>query len=239
MSSEILLDADGFVVLESYLRAVEIDRLINAFEELGEAPHHASGASLAVRAKRGVTFARRNLLSLPFVQEFSGSESVTSLINQISPGLIAVRAILFDKTGGANWTVPWHQDRSIAVAEQIETPGYGPWSKKAGVIHVQPPIEVLRQMITLRFSLDACDADNGPLRTIRRTHHYLMTAAEIEACVANDSDFECTTAAGGVVIMRPLILHASSPAKHVSRRRVLHIEFGPSTLPSGLRWARV
>lgn len=92
-------------------------------------------------------------------------------------------------------------------------------------------------MLTLRFSLDLCDADNGPLRAVPGTHGTLMSQAEIESTVEHQSELLCTTAAGGMVIMRPLLLHASSPAKRVSRRRVLHIEFGPSNLPGGLQWA--
>lgn len=115
--------------------------------------------------------------------------------------------------------------------------GFGPWSVKAGVPHAQPPVQILRQMATLRFSLDPCGDDNGPLRVIAGTHHRVFEPAEIEAIVKRDEETHCTTVAGGVVIMRPLILHASSPAKRVGHRRVLHIKFGSRELPGGLEWA--
>ena len=231
------LEVDGFRTLDRYLDDQMLRTLTAGFENLDHAKPESTGDDEGVRGKRGVTFARRNLLSNALVRSFIAGEPVTSLIDRISPGAVAVRAILFDKTGAANWTVPWHQDRSIAVATRIDVPGFGPWSKKAGVVHVQPPVSVLEAMVTLRFSLDACGPDNGPLRTIAATHRNILSAAEVERVVRDRPESICATSAGGVVIMRPLILHASSPAKVIGHRRVLHIEFGPPALPGELRWA--
>jgi ectoine hydroxylase-related dioxygenase (phytanoyl-CoA dioxygenase family) len=102
---------------------------------------------------------------------------------------------------------------------------------------VQPPLEVLKQMVTLRFHLDACDADNGPLRVIAATHHRILNQNEIDGLTTESTQTICTVAAGGLVLMRPLLLHASSPAENVRHRRVIHVEYGPPTLPGGLNWA--
>ena len=40
-----------------------------------------------------------------------------------------------------------------------------------------------------------------------------------------------------MMLMRLLLLHASSKATGASRRRVLHFLFGPPRLPLGLAWA--
>lgn len=229
------LSEDGFIAMDRCLDDLAVDSLIARIEQ--DNGDHDDTPS--VRRKRGVAFARRNLLSTPLVQDFLQRDAVCSLLSAVGPGLIAVRAILFDKTGSVNWTVPWHQDRSIAVREKKEVEGFGPWSNKAGVVHVQPNAETLRRMITLRFSLDPCDADNGPLRVIPGTHHDILEPSALEERVRHGSECQCTTAAGGVVVMRPLILHASSPAGRVAHRRVLHIEFGPPELPGGLQWASV
>jgi hypothetical protein len=98
-------------------------------------------------------------------------------------------------------------------------------------------VEILRQMFTLRLHLDACGLDNGPLRVIPGTHDRILDASEIENFICRGSAIDCTTSAGGLVIMRPLILHSSHPAKLPSHRRVIHIEFGPRELPMPLRWA--
>jgi hypothetical protein len=80
----------------------------------------------------------------------------------LGPAARPVRAILFDKTAANNWMVPWHQDRTIAVHARHEVPGFGPWSVKGGVVHVEPPFDVIAGMITIRAHLDACGEDNAP-----------------------------------------------------------------------------
>lgn len=232
---QLKLSEDGFVAMGRFLDKQTIDSLIARIEQ--DQDDHDDTPS--VRRKRGITFARRNLLSTRLVQSFLRIDEVRALLPAIGPELIAVRAILFDKTGSANWTVPWHQDRSIAVRERRDAAGFGPWSNKAGVVHVQPPLEILTRMITVRFSLDPCDAGNGPLRVIPGTHRRILDPTELEEKVRQGPEYQCTTDAGGVVIMRPLILHASSPARRVAHRRILHIEFGPPELPGGLEWASV
>jgi ectoine hydroxylase-related dioxygenase (phytanoyl-CoA dioxygenase family) len=151
-----------------------------------------------------------------------------------------VRGILFDKTPGANWKVPWHQDLTIAVKQKREAPGFGPWSIKAGIPHVQPPIEVLQRMVTLRLHLDECDADNGPLRVLPGTHRHGRLSSEAIAeqrCLA--SEVLCTSPRGGALLMKPLLLHASSPCRSPRHRRVVHLEWSSDTLPHGLQWHSV
>lgn len=220
----------GFLTLHNFLDVPEVQALTTAVEAL---PTDARSS----RVRRGTAFARRNLLELDFIRALILKTRVRELVDAIAPESMAVRAILFDKAGAANWTVPWHQDRSIAVRERIEIASFGPWSTKGGVIHVQPPVEILRAMFALRFHLDPCGTDNGPLRVISGTHHHILESNEIETAVATQEQISCLTRAGGLLVMRPLLLHASSPATKPSHRRVIHIEFGPLTLPAGLQWA--
>jgi hypothetical protein len=220
----------GWFVIDHFLSPVAVQRAIGDAEA-------TTRDGQSARVRRGVAFARRNLLELEFVREIISDPGVQRVIADIAPGSVAVRAILFDKTGEANWTVPWHQDRSIAVRARIDARGFGPWSVKSGIPHVQPPLDVLRQMLTLRFHLDPCGPDNGPLRVIPGTHKYILDQHQIEACVETRAQIPCTTGAGGLLIMRPLLLHASSPAKTGLHRRVIHVEFGPPRLPGGVEWA--
>lgn len=140
--------------------------------------------------------------------------------------------ILFDKTGSANWTVPWHQDRSIAVRERIDVAGFGPWSNKSGIIHVQPPLAILERMLTLRFNLDPCGSESGPLRVLAATHRRILEASEVEAAVATMPQTVCATGAGGLVVMWPLILHASSPGGNLSAPNASRILSPPTSLPA-------
>jgi len=150
-----------------------------------------------------------------------------------------VRAILFDKTADTNWKVPWHQDRTIAVRNRCDHPGFGPWSTKDGVVHVEPPASVLERMVTVRVHIDDCGPDNGPLRVLPGTHRLgRLDAPSIEHAKATIPESICTVARGGIIAFAPLLLHASSPALVPEHRRVVHLEFAADPLPEGLDWAR-
>lgn len=150
---------------------------------------------------------------------------------------IPVRGIYFDKRPETNWLVAWHQDLTLALKEQAELPGFGPWSVKEGVPHVQPPIQLLEQMLTVRLHLDDTDASNGALRVLSGTHRLgRLSAGAIQSCRETHEEVLCEAKAGDVLLMRPLLLHASSRSSAQRRRRVLHIEFAGFPLPEPLEW---
>jgi len=181
----------------------------------------------------------RNLANLlPAVARLAESQEIAGLLASLGlPGGFLVRSILFDKQAGANWKVPWHQDLTIAVRERKEVAGFGPWSEKRGVPHVQPPVEILERMVTLRIHLDECDQDNGPLRVLPGSHrHGVLCAESIKRWRLEHSEVICSAARGAVLAMRPLLLHASSQAIRPRHRRVIHLEFEATELSGGLEW---
>jgi ectoine hydroxylase-related dioxygenase (phytanoyl-CoA dioxygenase family) len=196
-----------------------------------------SGA--AVRDRGRTVYAARNLLTLsPAVRRLADAPAVRHLVEPLlGPAARVVRAILFDKTPGANWKVAWHQDLSIAVAERRDVPGFGPWSVKAGVPHVQPPAELLARMVTVRLHLDDCGPDNGPLLVLPGSHRAgPLDAPAVQAWRRRVPAVGCHVPAGGAVMMRPLLLHASAAAATPGHRRVVHLEWPAGGLPGGLRW---
>lgn len=150
----------------------------------------------------------------------------------------AVRAILFDKSPDTNWLVTWHQDLTIAVRKKREVSGFGPWSVKEGLPHVQPPAELLERMLTLRLHLDDADEENGALHVLPGTHTLgKLDAERIQALRAEIPEHVCTAKAGDVLMMRPLLLHASGKSSIARHRCILHVEFADFELPAGLEWA--
>jgi len=142
--------------------------------------------------------------------------------------------ILFNKTPDANWKVVWHQDRTIAVRERKDVAGFGPWSVKEGVHHVQPPASIMSKMIAIRLHLDESRENNGPLRVIPGSHRDgYLSGKDIEVWRERSSVI-CTVQKGGAILMRPLLLHASSSSLKPEPRRVIHLEFAACDLPSGL-----
>ena len=124
------------------------------------------------------------------------------------------------------------------MKQRIDVSGYGPWSIKEGVPHVQPPIEILETMVTVRLHLDDCDESNGPLRVIPGSHRMgRLDAADIVKSRANQKEVICSMQAGGALLMRPLLLHASSEASAPTHRRVIHLEYAACPLADGLEWA--
>ena len=181
----------------------------------------------------------RNLLRISDrVSQLATSPRLIPILEElVGASVFPVRAIFFDKTAESNWRVPWHQDLTIALKERIDTPGFGPWSIKEGVPHVQPTIEILDRMCAVRLHLDDCDANNGALRVIAGSHlNGELSAEQIGELVRAKAEFTCIAARGDTLIMRPLLLHASSPAQSPSHRRVLHIEYACDELPNGLEW---
>ena len=131
----------------------------------------------------------------------------------------------------------WHQDVTIAVQEKVEVEEFGPWTTKAGVIHVQPPASVLEHMLSVRLHLDPCPATNGALRVIPGSHlHGRIPEEKVPAIRTTIPEHVCEVGLGGALLMRPLLLHASSPSQNAAHRRVIHLDFASAQLPSGMRW---
>jgi len=159
------------------------------------------------------------------------------LLGLLPKGLSPVRSILFDKTPEENWPVAWHQDLTITVKEKIESEGYGPWSTKGGAIHVQPPATVLSEMMTLRIHLDETSSLNGALRVIPKSHSKGKISSKDISAHIDASEFTCECDPGDVLLMSPLILHASKRSEKPNRRRIIHFEYAPlSSLAKALTW---
>jgi hypothetical protein len=226
------LDSHGFTLLPDGVAEVDVDSLLRAIEAA------TSRDSGSVRRRESV-YAIRNVLDVvPEARELAESPQLRTLVEPVlGASCFPVRGILFDKVSGANWKVPWHQDLSIAVRERIEVEGFGPWSQKAAVPHVQPPTEVLERILTLRLHLDNCHSTNGPLRVLPASHRDgRLSAQQIAEWRERAAEVSCVLPRGGVLLMRPLLLHASSAAQVPGHRRVLHIEWAAEELPGGLQW---
>jgi hypothetical protein len=142
---------------------------------------------------------------------------------------VPFRATLFDKSPRNNWLIVWHQDTALPLRERHDVPRWGPWSVKGGITYAHAPADALSRVIALRLHLNESHAGNGPLRVLPGTHTLgVLSDAEIRRLSEAIAAVDCLVPAGGVVAMRPLILHASSKAQVDHPRRVLHIEYADS-----------
>lgn len=148
-----------------------------------------------------------------------------------------VRAILFDKSEAANWSLAWHQDRTIAVRERRAVAGFGPWTVKQGLLHVAPPFALLEAMVTLRVHLDPAGEGNAPLLVAPGSHRLgRIPEPEIDAMVARCGTLACVAEAGDIWAYATPILHASAASAAPQRRRVLQVDYAAAPLPGGLEW---
>lgn len=221
-----LLDRDGAVVVPGLIESERAECLCSLADRLLATSENPS---------RGV---RGALGRCPDFSEVLALDRVRALLGAVlGKGWFPVRSILFDKSPDANWLVPWHQDTTIAVRERRDVSGFGPWSVKNEIPHVQPLAEVLAAMVTVRFHLDECDETNGALWIAPGSHRAgIIPSDRIEPESRKSSAVCCDVARGGALLMRPLVLHRSGKSIGSRRRRVLHIECASRPLPDGLEW---
>ncbi len=206
----------GFAVLPETVGKEETDHLL---AELGkmELP----------RSRAGV----RHAMRIPVVAEIAGKGLLLELAREIlGKDALPFRATLFDKSPTANWLVVWHQDTALPLLERREMAGWGPWSVKEGVHYAHAPASALEQVVALRVHLDDSTSENGPLRVLPATHTLgVLTDEQIHGLSEKVYEVECVVPRGGVLAMRPLIVHASSKSRTEAPRRVLHVEYASSS----------
>lgn len=152
---------------------------------------------------------------------------------------MAIQCTYFEKSSKKNWLVPWHQDLSLPLRTYSTHPSFKSWSNKAGQYYAQPPATLLEQVIAVRLQLDDATVENGALRVIPGSHRFgRLDDAAIKMLRQNNKETICAVPAGSAMVMRPLLLHASSKASNCQPRRVLHFLFAPTTLlrPFGMDW---
>ena len=202
--------------------------VLHSLAELSGALHGLPSERAGVRI-HGIE-ALRSILG---VEGAVGAVATEFLGQQCRP----VRAILFDKTAATNWSLAWHQDRTVCVKQRIDVVGYGPWTTKGGMQHVAPPFEVLGRMITLRVHLDDVPADNSPLLIAPGSHVVgRVPIDEYDDVVARCGMYACLAKAGDVWVYATPILHASEAARLAGHRRVLPIDYSADGLAGGLEW---
>lgn len=206
------LHDDGFAIALEVIEQCEIDSLLDELR-----------ATVLPRSRAGIRHAMRH----PGIANIARSAELLDLVQEtLGREALPFRATLFDKSPASNWLVAWHQDTALPLREHCETPGWGPWSIKEGLTYAHAPAEALSQVLALRLHLDDSTTENGPLRVLPGTHRQgVLTDDEMHSLAHRFAVVECTVPRGGVLAMRPLVVHASSKSTSQLPRRVLHIEY--------------
>lgn len=206
----------GFAIVPEVLDHREVDAILQNLK-----------ATTLQRSRAGA----RHLLSVSAVAALATDSRLLALAAEaLACEPIPFGATLFDKSPDANWLVVWHQDTALPLVERREVAGWGPWSQKAGVIYAHAPARALSKVVALRMHLDDSTPANGPLRVLPGTHSLgVLSDAQIQDAARRIEPVTCSVERGGVIVMRPLVVHASSRVSAAASRRVLHLEYAAAT----------
>lgn len=212
------VETEGLAILSDFLTRREVADLLRE-----------TGASPLPRGRAGIRHALRH----PAFAELARDPRLLAVAREaLGSTAVPFHATLFDKSPEANWLVVWHQDTALPLKEKRETSGWGPWSIKDGVLYAHAPARALNHVLAIRVHLDDSTTENGPLRVLPGTHTSgLLTDDAIHEFEQRVQPVECVVASGGVLVMRPLLVHASSKSRVGAARRVLHIEYASSMCP--------
>ena len=224
------IQTSGYTILDDVYSHQETQNIIALITE-------ASQGSDAFRKTEDLFAIRRFLKEIPEVKPLIFSRKLKSIISDFfGAAFFVVKSIYFDKPEKSNWFVGWHQDLTISVNKRADLPGFSFWTKKFEQYAVQPPIEFLDTGFTIRIHLDNTDENNGALKIIPGSHLKNVLRPD-DPDIQLQSKKLCPVRAGGIMVMRPLLMHASDRTTSNNQRRVIHIEFNRLELPVELEWA--
>ncbi|MGN7783135.1 phytanoyl-CoA dioxygenase family protein [Niabella sp. 22666] len=230
MVQKVQIIKHGFSIIEFVYTREEVDAVLQIIEK-------ADTSKDTFRQSNDLFAIRQFLKELPDVLPVLLNDRLKNLISSLfGENYFIVKSIYFDKPSGYNWYVAYHQDLTISVDQKRELPGFGPWTVKQNQFAVQPPISILENNFTIRIHLDDTTEENGALKVIPGSHRKGLYRPETIDW-SSETEVNCIVPGGGVMIMKPLLLHSSGRTTNNKKRRVVHIEFSATELPEGLQWS--
>lgn len=225
------ITSEGFTIINNVYTENEIEKIIFLIEKKTE--NNTENATF--RKSQDLFAIRQFHKEIPETLDFIFNQNLKDIIeNTFGKGYFITKSIYFDKPEKSNWFVAYHQDLTISVNKKIEIENFENWTVKQNQFAVQPPTAILEKNFTIRIHMDKTTKDNGALKVINNSHSkgiFRVENLEIE------NETICEVEKGGIMIMRPLLFHASNKTTNNERRRVIHIEFSNQQLPDGIDWS--
>lgn len=225
------INSTGFIIINNIYNDNEIEKLISLIENITE----NNAENKTFRKSQDLFAIRQFHKEIPETLPFIFNKNLQDIIKStFGKGYFITKSIYFDKPEKSNWFVAYHQDLTISVDKKIEIENYENWTIKQNQFAVQPPIAILEKNFTIRIHIDKTTKDNGALKVINNSHSKGIFRAEN---LETENETICEVEKGGIMIMKPLLFHASNKTTNNERRRVIHIEFSNQELPNGLEWS--
>lgn len=221
---------NGFTIIDNIYSAQEIEQIL-------EAINNADTIKETFRKSRDLFAIRQFLKEIPSVVELVFNDKIKAVTsNFFGENYFVVKSIYFDKPEASNWYVSYHQDLTISVDKKVDLANFGSWTTKHNQFSVQPPLNILKNIFTIRIHLDDTDENNGALKVIPKSHLKEIYRPETIDWTT-EKEATCSVLKGGIMIMKPLLLHSSGRTNNNKKRRVIHIEFSNEELPGEINWA--
>ncbi len=220
----------GFTIIDDIFSEKEISQIIDVINSIDTSKE-------TFRKSEDLFAIRQFLKEVPESHQFIFNDNIRKIINEIfGNNYFVVKSIYFDKPEKSNWYVSYHQDLTISVDKKSDLKGFGPWTTKQNQFAVQPPIDYLKNIFTIRIHLDDTDENNGALKVVPNSHSKEIYRPETIDWNVETEEI-CSVNKGGIMIMKPLILHGSNRTTNNQKRRVIHIEFSDMELPEEINWS--
>jgi len=225
--------SEGFTIINNVYAEKEIDKLISLIEN--KTKNDSDNATF--RKSQDLFAIRQFHKEIPEILDFIFNENLKKIIeSNFGKVYFITKSIYFDKPEKSNWFVAYHQDLTISVDQKIEVENFENWTLKQNQFAVQPPKEILEDNFTIRIHIDKTTKNNGALKVINNSHSKGILRIE-NLNFETEKETICEVEKGGIMIMKPLLFHASNKTTNNERRRVIHIEFSRQQLPEGLDWS--
>ncbi|MFP3834686.1 phytanoyl-CoA dioxygenase family protein [Chryseobacterium sp. SIMBA_028] len=220
----------GFSIINDVFSADEVEKIIGVLNGIDTSREN-------FRKSEDLFAIRQFLKEIPEIKDLIFNDNIKRIITEVfGEKYFVVKSIYFDKPETSNWYVAYHQDLTISVDKKLELPNFGPWTTKQNQFAVQPPLNILENIYTIRIHLDDTDENNGALKVVPKSHSKGVYRPEtIDWSIETENI--CNVEKGGIMLMKPLTLHGSNRTTNGKKRRVIHIEFSDMELPEVLQWA--
>ena len=225
------IESEGFVIIENIYSIAEVENLISVIESVTENEIKKS----TFRQSQDLFAIRQFHKEIPEALKHIFTEKLNEIITAtFGEDFFITKSIYFDKPERSNWFVSYHQDLTISVDKKVALENFQNWTNKQNQFAVQPPIEILENNFTIRIHLDKTTKDNGALKVINKSHRNGISRIEN---LRLENETICEVDKGGIMVMKPLLFHASNKTTNNERRRVIHLEFSNTELPNELNWS--
>jgi ectoine hydroxylase-related dioxygenase (phytanoyl-CoA dioxygenase family) len=220
----------GFSVLDNVFTDQEVENIFAAI-------NRTDSTKETFRKSDDLFAIRQFLKEVPETISVIFNDKLKHIVKEVfGEDYFLVKSIYFDKPETSNWFVSYHQDLTISVNQKVEIAGFGPYTNKHNQFAVQPPLNILENNFTIRIHLDDTTEENGALKVIVNSHSQGIYRPETINWNV-EKEMRCNVKRGGVMIMKPLLLHSSSRTTNNQKRRVIHLEFSNKILPQELKWS--